>query len=420
MRIGAWIAAVAATWSVAVAGQVPLPVLLHQHPAVGYQPIGASQIVADAARALEKSAEYDQRRGYLPAVLDAFDVPVASQILLFSKTGAEQALTSPQNPRAFYFNDRVIVSHVPGAVQLEIAVQDPEGGAHFYTVAQTRTAPPAFVGHADCLRCHITPNTMEVPGFIARSIVTGGDGRPHPDLGNYNVDHRRDYAERWGGWLVTGAPDSLRHLGNTIVVDLERKPAATASEVPTLEGRVPVERYLSPFSDVTALAVFDHQMHAMNLLTRLGWQGRAAAADGTLDLKTGPVADLLRETADYLLFVDEAQLDGPIGGGSGFAESFTARGPKDANGRSLRDFDRTSRLFRYPVSYMVYAPVTSALPDEVRLALFARMRVVLDGRTNEARYERLSKEPRQAALEILRATHPDWRSAALSAPVGVH
>jgi hypothetical protein len=302
-------------------------------------------------------------------------------------------------------------------VQLEIAVQDAEGGAHFYTVAQTRTAPPAFVGHADCLRCHITPNTMDVPGFIARSILTGGDGRPHPDLGNYNVDHRRDYAERWGGWLVTGAPDSLRHLGNTIVVDPERKPTATASEVPTLEGRVPVERYLSPYSDVTALAVFDHQMHAMNLLTRLGWQARAAAADGRLDVKTGPVADLLRETADYLLFVDEAPLDGPIAGGSGFAESFTARGPKDPIGRSLRDFDRTSRLFRYPVSYMVYAAVTSALPDEVRLALFARMRDVLSGRDTKPQYKRASSELGRAALDILRETHPDWRSAALSAPL---
>jgi hypothetical protein len=409
MRIGAWIAAAAATWSVAVAGQVPSSGQLHQHPAIGYQPIAASPIIADAARALGKGASYDQRRGYLQAVLDALDVPVASQILLFSKTGAEQALTSPQNPRAFYFNDRVIVSHVPGAVQLEIAVQDAQGGAHFYTVAQIRAAPPAFVGRDDCLRCHVTVNTMEVPGFIARSMSTGGDGRAHPELGSYNVDHRRDYAERWGGWLVTGAPDTLRHLGNTIVVDPGRKPMPTASEVPTLEGRVPVERYLSPYSDVTALAVFDHQMHAMNLLTRLGWHARVAAAEGAVNLLAGPLVDLLRETADYLLFVDEAPLDGPISGGAGFAEWFSARGPSDARGRSLRQFDRQSRLFRYPVSYMVYAPVATALPDEIRLALFARMREILESRDPSERYGRASAELRAAALEILRETHPDWR-----------
>jgi len=402
-------AAVAATWSVAVAGQVPLPTLLHQHPAIAYQPIAASPIIADAERALEKGAGYDPRRGYLSAVLEALDVPVSSQILLFSKTGAEQALTSPQNPRAFYFNDRVIVSHVPGATQLEVAVQDPQGGAHFYTVAQTRGAAPAFVGRDDCLRCHVTPNTMEVPGFIARSIYTGGDGRPRPDLGSYTVDHRRDYAERWGGWLVTGAPDTLRHLGNTIVVDPGSKPAASASEVPTLEGRLPVERYLSPYSDVTALAVFDHQMHAMNLLTRLGWQARVAAAEGAASWPSGAFAALVRETADYLLFADEAPLDGPITGGSGFAEWFAGRGPKDSRGRSLRDFDRRSRLFRYPVSYMVYAPVTTALPQSARDALFARMRDVLEGRDLDPRYQRLSPDGRQAALEILHETHPDWR-----------
>jgi hypothetical protein len=402
-------AAAAAIWGVALAAQAPLAGLLHQHPAVGYRAVAASPLIADATRALGQSAVYDPRRGYLQAVLEALDVPAASQILLFSKTGAEQALTSPQNPRAFYFNDRVIVSHVPGAVQLEIAVQDAQAGAHFYTVAQTRSAQPTFVGREDCLRCHVTVNTMEVPGFIARSIYTGGDGRPHPELGTYNVDHRRDYAERWGGWLVTGAPDTLRHLGNTIVVDPARKPTATASEVPTLEGRVPVERYLSPYSDVTALAVFDHQMHAMNLLTRLGWHARVAAAEGGSDLRSGPLGELVRETADYLFFADEAPLDGPIAGGAGFAEWFSAQGPKDGTGRSLREFDRRSRLFRYPVSYMVYAPAATSLPDEVRVALFARMRELLEGRDPSPRYGRASADLRRAAFEILRDTHPDFR-----------
>jgi hypothetical protein len=412
MRVRVGLAAAAVLWGATLAGQSAPPsssgALLHQHPAVGYQPLAVPPAIAGFNRALAARPEYDPRRGYLAAVLEALDVPVSSQILLFSKTGAEQALTSPQNPRAFYFNDRLIVSHVPGASQIEIAIQDDSGGARFYTVAQTRSAPPGLLAHDDCLRCHVSTHTMDVPGFIARSMYTGGDGRIHPQFGSYTVDHRRDYAERWGGWLVTGAPDTLRHLGNTIVTSAEA-PAATASEVPTLEGRLPIERYLTPYSDVTALAVFDHQMHAMNLLTRLAWQARVDAAAGGLNPSAGPLAEVIRDAADYLVFADEAPLDGPITGGSGFAEAFTARGPSDAEGRSLRDFDRQTRLFRYPASYMVYAPVTTALPGEVRRALFDRMRAILEGRDPAPLYRRLTVEGRTAALAILSATHPDWR-----------
>ncbi len=41
------------------------------------------------------------------------------------------------------------------------------------------------------------------------------------------------------------------------------------------------------------------------------------------------------EIVDYLLFVDEAPLPGPIRGDSGFAAAFEAQGPRDRRGRSL-------------------------------------------------------------------------------------
>jgi hypothetical protein len=413
VRVGLLIAATMAAWGMAVAGQAvsspqALTSLLHEHPAIGYTSSPASALVAEASRRLQAGASYDSRRGYLAAALEAFDIPVSSQLLLFSKTGVQQALTGPQNPRAFYFNDRVIVTHVPGAEFMEVAVHERSGGARFYTVPQDPTVKPVLTASRDCLRCHVSSNTMDVPGFIARSMYTGRDGRTHPKLGSFLVDHRRAYTERWGGWFVTGAPDTLRHLGNTIVVDPEVAPSPTASDVPSLEGRAPTERYLSPYSDVTALAVFDHQMHAMNLLTRLTWQARAAAS-GTPDVQTGALGDLVRETADYLLLVDEAPLEGPITGGSGFAEWFTAEGPRDARGRSLREFDRRTRLFRYPGSYMIYSPVVDSMPAETKQALYARMRVVLEGRDPAPRYQRLTADDRRAVLEILASTRTGWK-----------
>lgn len=415
VRVGCAIAACVAAWGLAVAGQTAVPAqpfngLLHEHPAIKYS---SSSIVppaiVDANRKLEGGASYDPKRGYLAATLEALGVPVTSQLLLFSKTGIQQSLTSPQNPRAFYFNDRVIVSHVPGASFMEVAVHDVAGGARFYTLSQDPAVKPAFVAATECLRCHVSSNTMEVPGFIARSMYTGRDGRTHPKLGGYLVDHRRDYTERWGGWFVTGAPDTLRHLGNTIVSDPDVAPLASASDVPSLDGRAPVDRYMSPYSDVTALAVFDHQMHAMNLITRFGWEARVAAMNGTPDFQNGPLGDLLRETADYLLLIDEAPLEGPLAGGSGFAEWFTAQGPKDTQGRSLRDFDRRTRLFRYPGSYMLYSPALDGVPAEARQALYARMKTVLEGADPAPRYQRLPADDRRAVLEILAATKPGWR-----------
>ena len=61
------------------------------------------------------------------------------------------------------------------------------------------------------------------------------------------------------------------------------------------------------------------------------------------------------ELVDYLLFIDEAPLPGPVHGTSGFAEKFAAQGPRDSHGRSLRELDLRTRLFRYPCSYMIYS-----------------------------------------------------------------
>ena len=69
----------------------------------------------------------------------------------------------------------------------------------------------------------------------------------------------------------------------------------------------------------------------------------------------------MRETADYLLFVDEAPLAAPVRGVSEFAKSFSGSGPRDRKGRSLRELDLQTRLFKYRCSYMIYSPAFDAL-----------------------------------------------------------
>ena len=45
-----------------------------------------------------------------------------------------------------------------------------------------------------------------------------------------------------------------------------------ADELASLDGKIDTGGYISKYSDIVALMVFEHQMHAINLLTRAGWK----------------------------------------------------------------------------------------------------------------------------------------------------
>ncbi len=87
-----------------------------------------------------------------------------------------------------------------------------------------------------------------------------------------------------------------------------------------------------------------------------------------------------------MLFLDEAKLDAPIKGTSGFAEAFQKAGPRDRKGRSLRDFDLTQRMFRYPLSYMIYSEAFDGMPEAARERIYRRLFDVLTEREKSPRY----------------------------------
>jgi hypothetical protein len=156
--------------------------------------------------------------------------------------------------------------------------------------------------------------------------------------------------------------------------------------------------------------VFDHQMHMTNLLTRVGWEIRSALYDKRRDL-AARLRDCASELVDYLLFVDEAPLAGRIEGTSGFAVKFAAGGPRDSQGRSLRQLDLEKRLLRYPCSYMIYTEAFDSLPAEAKAAVYQRIWQIVSGKDRSAKYARLSLADRQAIVEILRETKkglPDY------------
>ncbi len=381
------------------------------HPAIGYAYAPASNAVTRLSQALESGAErldFAPAHGYLRSLLRALQIPESSQLALFSKTSLQARVIAPDNPRAIFFNDATIVAW-PAAGFIEIATQDPRQGAMFYVLEQRADARPQFQRPASCLNCHVSYATLNVPGFIIRSVASGPGGQILPHVWNGTTSHRTPLAERWAGWYVTGRSGNSAHLGNvTTAVDApgDRPPTAQPSNWSSFGERVPGFRYLSTQSDIAALLVFDHQMHLMNLLTRLGWEVRVAIADQPATaaaVATRAAADLV----DYMLFVDEAPLAGPVGGDSGFAADFAARGPRDRSGRSLRQLDLTTRLLQYPCSYLIYSEAFEALPDVARQAVYARLWQVLSGAETSARYTARTRAERLAIVEILRDTKPD-------------
>ena len=109
-----------------------------------------------------------------------------------------------------------------------------------------------------------------------------------------------------------------------------------------------------------------------------------------------------------MLLVDEAPLAAAIEGTSGFTEHFEQSGERDSRGRSLRQFDLRRRLFKYPLSYMVYSRAFNGLPGEAKEFVYRRLAEVLGGVDRAEDFAHVSESDRVAILEILRDTKPDF------------
>jgi hypothetical protein len=385
--------ATAGLWATAQT-QEPWHGVLDEHPLIQYAYRPTTDRIATLMRDVadgKTTLEPDAKTGYLTPVLRALGISVQSQVLVFSKTGVQAAFTGPKNPRALYFDQSVVVGYIPGAPILEIAAQDPQQGTQFYTIDQG--LPKARIRHlTSCLTCHVSAGTLDVPGFIARSHTVDDDGNVLPRSDTHDVDDRTGHPDRWGGYYVTsealGHYNQRAHAGNItfskdgafsnqVFVDWESAPAETL-------------RYPSEKSDIVSLLVFDHQVRASNLLTRLNWEARIGS-DTTA---------LVRELAEYLLFVGEAPPQVDLLALPGYAEAFAATIPADRHGRSFGQLDLTKRLMRYPCSYMIYSPSFDGLPPAIRQAVYARMR--------ETIAKKLSPEDATAVTEILRDTKSDF------------
>jgi hypothetical protein len=398
--------------SALVAGQLPR---LAEDSAIAYSKTAATDPVAQLQKKIdagEVTLAFDEQRGYLPSLLRALDIPVSSQGLVFSRTSLQVDRIAPWSPRAIYFNDDVYVGWVQGGPIMEIASVDPKLGAVFYTIDQEQHDKPVIRREGrTCLQCHDSASTGGVPGFIMRSVVTDRYGYPVAAGTSATTDQTR-LEDRWGGWYVTGTMGNLRHKGNAMVpllaheignVEsyLSRNPVVAAGDVTSLAGKFDPEPYLTPHSDAVALLILAHQSEVHNLITRAGYEAaRALAVNDNMTAVNAMSERLVRA----LLFVNAAPMTAPVEGTSSFAKEFAAAGPRDRRGRSLRELDLTTRLFRYPLSYLIYSEGFDALPPVVKGYVARRLRELAVGSETRPEFGHLSADDRQAIREILEDT----------------
>jgi len=344
---------------------------------------------------------FDDGTGYLRAVLDAFDIKIESQVMVFSKTSFQAPRIAPRTPRALYFNDDVTVGFVQTGDVVEVTSLDPKQGVIFYSLDQEEVAKPRFERRDTCLQCHQSGATLGVPGLVIRSVVSEASGYPMFQAGTKTTDHRSPIEDRWGGWYVTGKQTG-KHMGNKVAADRDKP-----ESLKEIEARFDGGRYLTPYSDVVALMVLEHQTQMTNLIVRVNFEVRHAlhhqrTMNQIFGDPTGTKSDStkrrIREAAaelvEYMLFVEEAPLKEPIRGSSGFAETFAKRGP-------LREFDLQTRLFKTPCSYMIYSAAFDGMGPEALEAVYRRLYEVLMG---EVRVERLTLSDRRNILRVLQKT----------------
>ncbi len=293
---------------------------------------------------------------------------------------------------------------------LELAALDPRQGVNFYTLDVKRTAKPRFDRRSDCLQCHQGTFTLGIPGVMVTSVYPSGDGTPAFRGAAQVTDHRTPFGERWGGWYVTGTMGSERHMGNAVAHDSAQPrnlDMAGSQNLTSLGRRFDATNYMAKTSDIVALMTLEHQTRMTNLMIRTAWDARVAMFKGKIDDEGSARIDGdVDAMVSYMLFVDEARMNERIQGVSSFTATFPERGPRDRQGRSLRDFDLRTRLFRYPLSYMIYSETFDAMPDVVRERVYRRLYDVLSGTDTSKSFDRISNEDRRAIVEILRDTKP--------------
>ncbi|MEK0445152.1 MAG: hypothetical protein RLZZ399_473 [Verrucomicrobiota bacterium] len=332
----------------------------------------------------------------LQTLLETLGIPVTSQLWVYSATSLQSGLIRPANPRALYFNHELYVGFVPDG-RLEVAAIDPEMGPVFYLVESRGAAPVQVSRSTRCMNCHASQTTERVPGLFAESVLVNTTGASLDGFRRGLVGHTLPIPERLGGWHVTGAPPSAKHLGNLLA---ESRPGGYASFPNPPGAHFAPHRYPVQSSDFLAHLIHEHQIGFHNLVTLAVYHARENR-ENRQDVLQKIALRLVR----YVLFQNEAPLPpGGITPDPAFVRDFLRGAHRTPEGASLRELDLKTRLFSKRCSYMIHTPSFAALPEDFLQPFREALEKALRIQNAPAEFDYLPADEKKAIRSILRQT----------------
>lgn len=346
--------------------------------------------------ALDRTSEL----AFLKSLLRELNVPVSSQMLVFSTTSLQLRLISPSNPRALYFNDDIYIGYIPGG-RVEVLSLDPELGAIFSIFDIPRDERPLRIERSDrCMNCHGSADSAYVPGLVMKSVVPGERGGSLTAFRIEQTGHGIPFEQRFGGWYVTGKPLIASELANVIgrfsngVLQKQRLEPGTLFDF---------ARYPVATSDVLPQLLLEHQAGFVNRVVEASYRTRTALHASGGNLTPEQVQELdeqARLVTRYVLFADEAKL--PAGGVEG-DDAFK----KEFQKTPLRELDLRTRLLKRRCSYMIGSAVFQGLPPAMRERIYRQLGEALNGEKPDAEFAYLPAAEKREIRGILKTTLTD-------------
>ena len=355
---------------------------------------------------LDRSSE----RACLLSLLGLLEIPVSSQMLVFSTTSLQLSRIGPSTPRALYFSDDISLGFVPGG-RIEIVALDSELGGVFYIFDLPRGSGLLTVERSTrCMNCHAGEDTGYVPGLSIRSVLPGEEGGSLNSFRSGLSGHGIPLADRFGGWYITDAIGFTNHWGNRIGAQREGRQIwipALATE------RVNFQKYATSGSALLPQLVHEHQVGLVNRVVEAHYRARTHFFTD----KTGITLEHQKELEEqakglvrYLLFTDEVPLPQGVSFRDDTFKTDFAKSRRVVEGFSLRDFDLETRLFRFRCSYMIYSPVFSGLPPVMKSLVLAKLSAALKEGGTDPESAHLPPSEKRVIRKILRMTLDGWPS----------
>ncbi|MEO0415760.1 MAG: hypothetical protein AAF226_12510 [Verrucomicrobiota bacterium] len=361
------------------------------------------------------------------ALLDEFNIPLSSQILVFTKTSLQRKAVHSNNPRALYFSEDVYLGWMPNG-RVEVASMDPALGPVFFLQRGLNlNAGPILSERRSCLGCHAGSATNFLPGLLGQSVYADSSGTPLGIVKSFErIGHHIDYQDRWGGWFVSGqGQQQFGHLGNSIssrangkiTLDLKTRGLKDTD----LNTFFPPNSHLTEGSDVLAMLVHDHQISAHYYINMAGYKVRQALHDSSLPLDSGrgsftlmkksslvEASSAIDQLLDYFLFTKEPTLPAPVTGHGHFRKDFLKNQRTNSQGHSFKDLDLQNRLLKTRMSWMIYSRSFLGMPLAAREEFYHRLKLELAGKTQD--YPHLPEDEKNRIFQILTETQTNLPS----------